>query len=109
MNNNKKASPWNSIKVGFLSLLAMVIFAYGFQITKVDLEELRSENRQQSLVRVTRALAQPEIFEYDQVEEVVNYPIYVPCPSDGGQASAEERGASDPYIVSLRLVQILVK
>ncbi|MFN8384621.1 MAG: ABC transporter permease subunit [Anaerolineales bacterium] len=99
MKNNKKASPWNSIKVGLLSLLAMIIFAYGFQITKVDLEELRSENRQQSLVRVLRALAQPEIFEYDQVEEVVNYPIYVPCSSDGNQASAAERGAKDPYIV----------
>ena len=99
MKNNKKTSPWNSIKVGFYSLIAMVIFAYGFQITKVDLEELRSENRQQSLIRVTRALAQPEIFEYDQVEEVVNYPIYVPCLSDGSQASAPERSATEPYIV----------
>ncbi|MEK6753598.1 MAG: ABC transporter permease subunit [Chloroflexota bacterium] len=99
MKNNKKTSPWKSIKVGLLSLLAMIIFAYGFQITKVDLEELRSENRQQSLVRVTRALAQPEIFEYEQVEEIVNYPIYVPCLSDGSQASASERSASEPYIV----------
>ena len=81
------------------TLLALVIFAYGFQITKVDLEELRSENRQQSLVRVMRALAQPEIFEYDQVEEIVNYPIHIPCLSDGSQASTPERGANDPYIV----------
>ena len=99
MKNNKKASPWKSIKVGLYTLLALVIFAYGFQITKVDLEELRSENRQQSLVRVMRALAKPDIFEYEQVEEVVNYPIHVPCLSDGSQASAPERGATDPYIV----------
>ncbi len=99
MNNNKKASPWNSIKVGLLTLLTMIIFAYGFQITKVDLEELRSENRQQSLVRVTRALAQPEIFEYEQVEEVVNYPIYVPCPADGSQSTITEQSTSEPYIV----------
>ncbi len=99
MKNNKNSSPWKSAKVGLYTLLALVIFAYGFQITKVDLEELRSENRQQSLVRVLRALAQPEIFEYDQVEEVVNYPIHVPCLSDGNQVSAPERGANDPYIV----------
>ncbi len=99
MKNNKKASPWNSVKVGLYTLLALVIFAYGFQITKVNLEELRSEKRQESLVRVMRALAQPEILAYEQVEEVVNYPIHVPCLSDGSQASAPERSASEPYIV----------
>ena len=68
MNNKKKASPWKSIQIGLGTFLALIIFAYGFQITKVNLEELRSENRQQSLIRVTRALAQPDILEYDQVE-----------------------------------------
>ena len=69
----------------------MVIFAYGFQITKVDLEELRSENAQKSLVRVMRALAQPDIFEYEQEEEIVNYPIYVPCPARWQPSRAPDR------------------
>jgi phosphonate ABC transporter permease subunit PhnE len=99
MKNNKKASPWNSIKVGLTALLVMVVFAYGFQITKVNLEELRSENRQQSLIRVTRALAKPDIFEYEQEEEVFNYPIYVPCPTDGRTIDALEHSASEPYLV----------
>ncbi len=99
MNNKKKSSPWKSIQVGLITFLVMVIFAYGFQITKVDLEELRSENRQQSLTRVTRALAQPEIFEYDQVEEVVNFSIYVPCrPDDSGEAALEQN-TSEPYLI----------
>jgi phosphonate ABC transporter permease subunit PhnE len=97
-NNKKKASPWKSIQTGLITFLVLVIFAYGFQITKVNLEELRSEKRQESLVRVTRALAKPEIFEYEQVEEVVNQPIYVPCPPDGGKAAAEQN-TSEPYIV----------
>lgn len=75
----------------------MVVFAYGFQITKVNLEELRSEKRQESLVRVTRALAQPEIFEYEQSEELVNTPFYVPCPAGGVEVSVP--GTSQPYIV----------
>jgi phosphonate ABC transporter permease subunit PhnE len=98
MNNNKKASPWKSIRTGLFTFLALVTIAYGFQITKVNLEELRSEKRQQSLTRVTRALAQPDILEYDQVEEVVNLPIYVPCPPSGG-VSAAEQSTSEPYIV----------
>ena len=61
----KKPSPWKSFSIGGIVLLVLVIYAYGFQITKVNLEELRSENRQASLQRVIRALAKPEIFEYE--------------------------------------------
>lgn len=98
-NNKKKASLWKSIQAGLIAFLVMVIFAYGFQITKVNLEELRSENRQESLVRVTRALAKPEIFEYDQVEEVVNHPIHVPCPPGGNNLSEPPQDTSVPYLV----------
>ncbi|MCJ7435783.1 MAG: ABC transporter permease subunit [Anaerolineales bacterium] len=97
-NKNKKSSPWKSIRVGLVSLLVMVIFAYGFQITKVNLEELRSERRQESLIRVTRALAKPDIFAYDQVEEIVNFPIHVPCPADGNIADAPEQNTTEPYL-----------
>lgn len=98
MKNNKKASLWKSLRVGLVALLSMMILAYGFQITKVNLHELRSESRQASLIRVTRALAKPDIFGYDQVEEVVNFPIYVPCPADGSAPAAPEQDNSEPYL-----------
>ena len=96
-DNNKKSSPWKSIQVGLAVLTGLLIYAYGFQITRVDLEDLRSERRQESLVRVIRALAQPEIFEYDQQEEIVNAPIYVPCPADTPSLPAPDK--SGPYLV----------
>jgi phosphonate ABC transporter permease subunit PhnE len=101
MNKKQKSSPWKSIKTGLFTFLALVIFAYGFEITQVNLEELRSEKRLQSLTRVTRALAQPEIFEYEQVVEVVNQPIYVPCPADDASATTAtaDQNTSEPYIV----------
>lgn len=99
MNNNKKASPWKSVQIGLATLTGLIIFAYGFQITQVNLEELRSEKRQESLVRVTRALAKPDIFEYEQVEEVVNIPFYVTCPPSGIADTAQETNSSEPYIV----------
>ena len=97
--NKKKSSPWKSISIGALVLLVLVIYAFGFQITKVNLEELRSETRQASLQRVVRALAQPEILEYDQTEQIINFPLFVPCHIDGTLPSAPEHAASDPYLI----------
>ena len=97
-NNTKKSSLWKSVQVGFAVLLGLLVYAYGFQITQVDLEDLRSERRQESLVRVMRALARPEIFEYAQEVEVINAPVYVPCPGSGGEP-ASASGSTGPYIV----------
>jgi phosphonate ABC transporter permease subunit PhnE len=96
--NVKKATLWKSIQIGLAVLAGLLIYAYGFQITQVDLEDLRSERRQESLVRVMRALARPEIFEYEQEVEVINAPVHVPCPA-GGIEPASEAGSEGPYIV----------
>ncbi|HET6597422.1 MAG TPA: ABC transporter permease subunit [Anaerolineales bacterium] len=96
--NGKKATLWKSIQIGLAVLAGLLIYAYGFQITQVDLEDLRSERRQESLVRVMRALARPEIFEYEQEVEVINAPVHVPCPA-GGIEPASEAGSEGPYIV----------
>jgi len=96
--DNKKASPWKSAQIGLVILFGLIVYAYGFQITKVDLEDLRSERRQQSLVRVLRALAKPDIVEYDQTEEIINFPIYVTCPT-GGAPSVPEHPDTGPYLI----------
>lgn len=97
-NKDKKASPWKSMQLGLAVLFGIVVYAYGFQITKVDLEDLRSERRQESLTRVMRALAKPEIFAYDQQEEIVNSPVYVTCP-EGGAPTLPEPDKSGPYLI----------
>jgi phosphonate ABC transporter permease subunit PhnE len=97
-NNDKKASPWKSVQLGLAILFGMIVYAYGFQITRVDLEDLRSERRQESMVRVLRALAKPEILEYDQTEEVINTPVYVTCPATGAPTTPEQT-SSGPYLV----------
>jgi len=68
----------------FLSvLIALIVYAYGFQVTKVNLEETKSERRQTQLVRILRALAKPDIIGYDKIEVVVEQPILIPCPPEG--------------------------
>lgn len=93
----KPKSPFRSILLGAAVLAALVIYAYGFQVTKVNLEETRSLRRQAQLVRILRALAQPDILEYDRDEFQVSAPIQVPCPAGG--ASVPEPDKSGPYMV----------
>lgn len=97
-NKNQKSSPWKSLGFGLVILAGLIIYAYGFQITKVDLEDLRSERRQQSLTRVMRALARPDIFEYTQTEEIINAPVFVTCPANG-TPSVPEQDLFGPYLV----------
>jgi phosphonate ABC transporter permease subunit PhnE len=81
-----------AIVVGF------IIFAYGFAVTEVDLTELGSSTRQESLSRIMRALVRPDFFEYDREEFVVEAPIYVPCPA-GGAPAVPEVTSGQPYLV----------
>ncbi|MEZ4864302.1 MAG: ABC transporter permease subunit [Caldilineaceae bacterium] len=81
-----------------LALIAgLVIYAYGFEVTQVNLQELGSPTRQESLARILRALARPDFVVYDQEEFVVERPIYIPCPAGATPAvAAPEPGA--PYL-----------
>jgi phosphonate ABC transporter permease subunit PhnE len=96
---NQKASPWKSLRTGLVVLLALIVFAYGFEITKIDLNELRSEQRQQSLQRVTRALARPDILEFAKEEQKAIAPVYVTCPADGTIPELPAPDTSGPYVV----------
>jgi phosphonate ABC transporter permease subunit PhnE len=95
-NKKSSASAWKSIQLGLAILLGIVVYAYGFDVTKVNLEELRSERRQESLTRVTRTLAQPDLITYDQKEAIVNSPLYVPCPA---ASNLPEADTSVAYVV----------
>ncbi|GIV76875.1 MAG: hypothetical protein KatS3mg050_1269 [Litorilinea sp.] len=77
---------------------AIVVYAYGFSVTQVNLAELGSPTRQESLTRILRALARPDFFTYEQQEFQVEVPIYVPCPP-GGVTPPEPADPGAPYMV----------
>jgi phosphonate ABC transporter permease subunit PhnE len=85
-----------SITLGLGVLLALVIYAYGFKVTKVNLDETRSERRQTQLVRILRALAKPELVTYQQKEFTVDLQVMIPCPAGGYTPPAADK--SLPYI-----------
>ncbi len=88
---------FRSIGLGLAVLVGLIIYAYGFQVTQVNLDETRSPRRQEQLVRILRALARPDIIEYDKQEFEVNSPIRVPCPS--GELGLPETDRSGPHMV----------
>ena len=85
-----------SLRLGLIILTVLVVYAYGFAVTEVNLDEFRNEQRQQSRVRVLRALARPDIFEYEQEEVQVSAPVMVPCPAGGFTPPAPD--TSGPYL-----------
>lgn len=87
-----------SIILALSIVLGIVIFAYGFEVTQVDLQQLGSPTRQESLARILRALARPDFIQFEQEEFVVETPLYVPCPS-GGLPPLPEPDRSQPYMV----------
>jgi phosphonate ABC transporter permease subunit PhnE len=93
----KKPSILRSLGLGLGIVLALVIYAYGFQVTNVNLEETRSERRQTQLVRIIRALAQPQIIEYDREEFNISVPYRIPCPPQGYAAPPPD--TNGPYVI----------
>jgi phosphonate ABC transporter permease subunit PhnE len=93
----KPRSLLKSITLGAAILITLVIYAYGFQVTKVNLEETRDPLRQTQLTRILRALAHPDILFYDKEEYTVSLTVYTPCPSDG--TVLPETDTSGPYLV----------
>jgi len=90
-----KASIWRSISMGLFVVAGVLIYSYGFQVTKVNVEETRSERRQTQLFRILRALVRPEILEYEKDEFFVETPIWISCPV----GEALEPDKSGPYMI----------
>ncbi len=83
---NRRRSLW--IIVGILA--GFVVYAYAFQTTEVSLSKIRDETRQESLVRVLRALAQPDLLDWETVNTDVDLQYLIPCPDAGFEPVAIE-------------------
>jgi phosphonate ABC transporter permease subunit PhnE len=86
-----------SILIFAAIILAILIYAFAFSVTDVDFEATRSEERLTQLTRIIRALAHPDILEYDQEEVDIDVPYYLPCPE--GSVPQIEVDQSGPYLV----------
>lgn len=74
----------------------LLVYAYGFAETEVNLDRIRAEDRQERLVNIMRALARPDLIEYDLTETVTEVEIRVPCAE----------GTSEPSTPGDRFLQV---
>ncbi|MFW2338724.1 MAG: ABC transporter permease subunit [Acidimicrobiia bacterium] len=74
--------------------LAFVAYAFSVQATDVDLSQIKDETRREQLFRILRALAHPDLVQFDVDEVTVTADIYLPCSGATG-----ENDLVEPYIV----------
>ncbi len=92
-----KKSIFRSIGVGLAVVLGIIVYAYAFQVTDVNFETTRSDQRITQLTRVLRALAKPDLLTRETTEEDIMAPFYLPCPASGEMVVGEE-SSKDPYL-----------
>lgn len=98
MDNKKKPNLRRSLFTGLGILAVLLVYAYGFQVTQVNLEETKSEHRREQLFRILRALARPDLMRYEQEEFEVRAQIMTPCPENGFDTPAI-KDTTLPYMV----------
>ena len=78
-----------------LIILIVIIYAFGLQVTKVDLEKPQEAKRQEQLTNILQGLAHPDLFTYDSDRISTDAKILVPCTGDAPQnPPISETGAS---------------
>ena len=92
-----RARRWRWFIIIGAVLVAFIVYAYAFETTDVDLEEIESETRQTQLVRILRSLARPELFTYETVDTDVDAQFMSPCPQGGFTPPPPD--TSGPYLV----------
>ena len=75
----EKNSILKSLRVALIIIGLVVFYAIGFSVTKVNLSETKSPTRQTQLVRIIRALFNPDLVTYDKVSTEVKSSVQVPC------------------------------
>jgi ABC-type phosphate/phosphonate transport system permease subunit len=80
MSQNQNPRPiWHSLVTFLAVVIIIVVYAYGFQVTQVNLEKPKEERRQAQLTNIIRGLAQPRLFEYQEERLEIDAPVIMPC------------------------------
>jgi phosphonate ABC transporter permease subunit PhnE len=81
------------------ALVGFLLYGIAVQKTDVDLAEIQSAQRRESLVRIMRALAHPNLVEYDSEEVIVSADVLVPC-TDAAEIPAADTSQPTYLIVT---------
>ncbi|MCA9997164.1 MAG: hypothetical protein KDE56_15505, partial [Anaerolineales bacterium] len=93
MKESELAQRGKRWKTAVYLLLALLLYAYGVQVTNVNLEEPLEPRRQENLVGLIRQLARPDLFSYENETRSMDISLRMPCPDEpkGSQLGSEGR------------------
>ena len=95
----KGRRPFRRILIIVIAILAVVlVYAFAFERTNVELDEIQSETRQDQLFRILRALVRPDLVTYDTDDLAVPVDVFVPC---GGTSAAPASSESGGRVVTV--------
>ena len=79
-----------------LVIVGILVYAYGWQITNINLDAPQEESRQQQVIRALRGLLNPLLVERDKESEIAEAYFLVPCTGSSPEQPAVEEG--EPHI-----------
>jgi phosphonate ABC transporter permease subunit PhnE len=89
-DNNNGRSP---LRTPLIILVLVLLYAYGMQVTQIDLQEPLEPQRQENLIGLIREFAHPDFFNYENTTRSTNISLRMPCPEEikGSQVTFEGR------------------
>lgn len=92
MNDKENRRKLNIRTILFI-ILGVLVYAYAFQVTDVNLQEPLESQRQENLVGLLREMARPDFLDYDEELRSTNLSIRMPCPevARASQITADDR------------------
>ena len=92
-NENKHGRSPHWWKTAVIILVIFLLYAYGLQVTRVNLQEPLEPQRQENLVSLIRSFARPDLFAYETETRRTAVSLRMPCPEEikGSQVSIEGR------------------
>jgi len=70
----------STIRTVLFIIAGVLLYAYAFQVTDVNLEEPLRPQRQRNLISLLREMAQPDFFDFDEETRITTLSIRMPCP-----------------------------
>jgi phosphonate transport system permease protein len=99
MTENKRPNSQSALRrliIIIAIVVGIVIYAYGFKITDIGLEETQDPTRQTSVNRAMRELLSPDIFDQDTTTENATANFQKICNDSTVEQAAQEEGK--PYV-----------
>lgn len=83
----------SALRTIVVAVVLFLVYAFAVQDTNINLEEPLEERRQETTIRVLRALARPDFFTYEEQKRGMDISIRMPCEGDpiASQVSLGER------------------